>query len=1651
MTSLDTAVSDAGPLVERAVRAEATPWSTETFLDFTSFRDACRAWHESEDFFNWLQSSNYAVALLAASNLRPLHFAARERGTTPTASSSHAVEASTVHLVLRAPCCDTTVVLSEEERVTLAKVGRLFPFHVGSKGVATQSKNSTVIPVQSTQLERQHQITAGLLARAHRDGCTWRDRHALGERGGETDETTVSCARQLLLGSPSLCITESVTVRAFCAAVTLRSLGSEVATNAPARVRCLLPRGSPPSVVRQRMAETMAVLDPAFSAVHCEASTAVPRMRYTGSNVNDRILQLFFASKKRLRPEASTEAAYADTDVGGKEVLRYMALLMSLYGYTVVPADGVHSTDAENAGGSEADFRDEETTVGAGSHQPSPQETSQWRSPSTIQSSVDDAEVGHHVHTETATQSELISVEDAAKLLGWHVRCQFCAHGPAIVAVRERVTRTTTTTITTASTLEVSHIASCAASFSTAEAPRQELQCVVDEKGDALQSHGVVGTSVESGSGDCGDGGSKGVLGVVAEVEAPPLSVNCSQQYGKMKDEAFVAAAAATTELENTSDDQSNIARNCGSRLEEGVSSQEYEEGDCAVSATLSSSVDRGSNGGVEDDNVCVSNEVGSSISGNEETAGEENLEAASCSDVEALGEQSTQMCSGVARVQAEATARVVAAAAAVPAAAASDFSRTTAATTTTNVATRATHSVTTITITFSRRPALQRDSQQQLQHQLSSTSSKGHHDSCPWYRLFLTDVIDATALAAPERFMDFTWVTGEDGDTVPDERTADLPNSTTTSMTTSGDQTKCNAHKSAGGASVDGEARLLPPQGPSPSKREGQTCKDSEGHSSRVRLVLRFLLPEVERLITTWRLSEEWERVRPGEYLRHPLWRTWLTSETLHPVHTESADGIMEQYLRTLERQLMPSQITEEGTGEGSRSSAAASDGKCSDGSVINKAATSVIGKTKWDALGTLEELGVTIGAPLCNANTTLLSRTVESALHLANRSLHRYYANDQVAAKAGSAARSGDARTLLREGLQSLLQFSGISASQSVVASSGAGLKSTLSAPDSEDARGKEDSAAVRAFLKTMEERCSDDIVRESRSSASRLRRALQREAIPHALHEFTTTVYPTLRSRAADCTTTTDDLAFLVNTASLSTNADSCRTLCDLDRSRVAQYLQGMRNAAQEEQLQLQREREKAAEAQRLAEAKAAAVSATAAATTTTTTSSAPVARAPATRASASKGPARQKQQQQSQGGRGPHSSPHPSTLPSQMQGLPMHQAPAPSHSNPMALAPHSTRTSSGLAVLQSDVRPTVGPPTQPLGYNNPHWGFPQHSLHGNTGASSPPQPSLMHLQTPDVVGNKALPPTRTPFEGQGGGSEPCNPSAGSGFFLASNVVPGGGQGPIFLRNDRSGVGLDGSAFADDGGPLFSSTHPFGWLPFPSRPSGGDDAGVLAANVYAPTSGGAPPPGGARGLSPSTIDSVLGSFDGGHPRSDGTATPEVSRLPHWSSSAVLQGPPTGDTVGGGVLGQSELSVLRRESTASGNRIVSSKSASTVFGASAPSSFAVSKATTPVMPSLSAPRSGHANRGRGSGGGQQNQQLTPTSCQPFSRGNAVNSSVLGGGPNAHAPPSRGGAGGGGGGRTGRGRSRSGGVGGQRHGGGSAGTGGGGGFRRGG
>ncbi|KAI5687090.1 hypothetical protein MNV84_07136 [Leishmania braziliensis] len=1645
MTSLDTAVSDAGPLVERAVRAEATPWSTETFLDFTSFRDAYSAWHESEDFFNWLQSSSYAVALLAASNLRPLHFTARERGTTPTASSSHAVEASTVHLVLRAPCCNTTVVLSEEERVTLAKVGRLFPFHVGSKGVATQSKNSTVIPVQSTQLERQHLITAGLLARAHRDGCTWRDRHALGERGGETDETTVSCARQLLLGSPSLCITESVTVRAFCAAVTLRSLGSEAATNAPARVRCLLPRGSPPSVVRQRMEETMAVLDPAFSAVHCEASTAVPRMRYTGSNVNDRILQLFFASKKRLRPEASTEAACAEADMRGKEVLRYMALLMSLYGYTVVPADDMHSADTENAGGNEADFRDEETTVGAGSHQPSPQETSQWKSPSTIQSSADDTEVGRHMHTETATQSELISVEDAAKLLGWRARCHFCAHGPAIVAVRERVTRTTTTTITTASTLEGSHIASCAASFSTAEALRKELQCVVDEKGDALQLHGVVGASVESGSGDGGDGGSKDVLGVVAEVEAPLLSANCSQQYGKMKDEAVVAAAATTTELENASDDQSDIAKNYGSRLEKGVSSQEYEEGDCAVSATLSSSVDRGSNGGVEDDNVCVSNEVGSIISGNEETAGEENLEAASCSDVEALGEQSTQMCSGVALVQAEATARVVAAAAAAgtAAAAASGFCRTTAATTTTKVVTRTTHSVTTITITFSRRPTLQRDSQQQLQHQLSSTSGKGHHDSCPWYRLFLTDAIDATALAAPERFMDFTWVTGEDGDTVPDERTADLPNSTSTSMTTSGDQTKCNAHKSEGGVSVDGEARFLPPQDPSPSKREDQTCEDSERHSSRVILVLRFLLPEVERLITTWRLSEEWERARPGEYLRHPLWRTWLTSETLHPVHTESADGIMEQYLRTLERQLMPSQITEEGTGEGSRSSAAASDGKCSDGSVINTAATRVIEKAKWDALGTLEELGVTMGAPLCNANTTLLSRTVESALHLANRSLHRYFANDQVAAEAGSAARSGDARTLLREGLQSLLRFSGISASQSVVASSGAGLKSTLSAPDSEDARGKEASAAVRAFLKTMEERCADDIVRESSSNASRLRRALQREAIPHALHEFTTTVYPTLRSRAADCTATTDDLAFLVNTASVSTNADSCHTLCDLDRSRVAQYLQGMRNAAQEEQLQLQREREKAVEAQRLAEAKAAAVSTAAAAATTTTTSSAPVVRAPATRASASKGPARQKQQQQSQGGRGPHSLPHPSTLPSQMQGLPMHQAPAPSHSNPMALAPHSTRTSSGLAVLQSDVRPTVGPPTQPLGYNNPHWGFPQPSLHGNTGASSPPQPSLMHLQAPDVVGNKALPPTRAPFEGHGGGSEPCNPSAGSGFFLASNVVPGSGQGPIFLGNDRSGVGLDGSAFADDGGPLFSSTHPFGWLPFPSRPSGGDDAGVLAANVYAPTSGGALPRGGASGLSPSAVDSVLGSFGGRHPRSDGAATAEVSRLPHWSSSAVLQGPPTGDTGGGGVLGQSELSVLRRDSTASGNCIDSSKSASTVFGASAPSSFAVSKATAPVMPSLSVPRSGHANRGRGSGGGQQNQQLTPTPCQPSSRGNAVNSSVLGGGPNAHAPPSRGGAGGGGGGRTGRGRSRSGGVGGQRHGGG--------GFRRGG
>ncbi|CBZ30052.1 conserved hypothetical protein [Leishmania mexicana MHOM/GT/2001/U1103] len=1625
MTALDAAAHDAVPSLVKLAVAGATPWPTEIFLHFSSFRDAYSAWHEHDDFVRWLQSSDYAVALLAASNLRPLHFAVRERVTTPRAPSPNTAETAAVHLVLCAPCCNTTVVLSEEERLALAKLTRILPFHVGPNGVATQNEHSTTTLVHATQLERHHRIMAGLLARAHREGCAWRDRHATGEQGGAADEVTASCARQLLLGSPSLCIMESATVRAFCAAVILCPPDAEAATKATARTRCLLPRGTPPSVVQQCMEETLAVLDPASSGGDCEAGTAVPRLRYTGSNVNDRILQLFFAPKKRPRAEASNGAACSETGVNGEVVLQYMALLMTLYGYTVAAAGDVQSVRAANSDGDAVDLEQAECAARAGAFRPSRWGAPPWRCPPTILSSADEEEGNRRVHKETSRQSQMVSAADAMMLLGWHVRCQFCAHSPAIVGVRETVT---TTTITTTRTAEALRTAACASGRSAADASRDERRSFVDEEVDLLHPQQRVGDSVESGSGDGGGGsGNEDVLSALAEVEAVLLSANRSRHSGDVKDEAAAVAAA----LENASADQSDGAEDDDDKLEVCASSQAYREEDATVSVTPSSSVGRGSGDGHNDGEAGVNSGLGSDIASNEETSAEEDSKVASCGDEEALSAQSTHMPGGVALSPVEATTLLGTAGAGTTAAA---FAFAPATVTTKMVTKSETRSVTTITMTFSQRSTLQKDSQQQ-QQQCSGISNGGHHGNCPWHRLFLTDAIDATALAAPERFMDFTWVVGEDGDILQEERAADLSNAAPPSAVTSG-------------VSVDGEELLAPHQHPLPSQGESDVCEASETSSDRTLLVLRFLLPEVERLITTWRLSEEWERTRPGEYLRHPLWRTWLSSQTLHPVRTESADGMMEQYLRTLERQLMPSQSRAEETGACERSSAVAAGGRGRGSSVANKAVAKTMGTAKWEALGTLEELGVTIGAPLYNVKATSFNRTVEGALQLATRSLHRCFVNDQAAAEAGGRSNSGEARTLLREGLRSLLRVSGTSTAQRVAGSSGAALKVAFSSADNEESRGKEAAAAARAFLKTMEARYADNVVREGSCNASRLRLALQREAIPHGLHEFTTSIYPTLQPRVGDCSISAADPVYVVNTASGSTNAAPSHTPSDVDRSRVMQYLQGMHHTAQEEQLQLQHEKERREEAQRLADAKAAAVISSAAAAATP---SATEARAPATQMSANKGPAKQRQrQQQSHGSRDLHSSANQSSLPSQKKHLSTHQAPAPSQGNSMVQAPHSTPASRSSAVFQGAVLHSGGPPMQQIGYENPLWGSPQPFSHGTSGVSPPLQSTPVHHPTHGMVDKSAVPVICAPFKGQRGDSGLFNPSADSSLFPAPNGAPVGGQEPIFRDSSLGGAALTGSGLVSDGGPLFTALHPFGWLPFPSGPSEGDDPGVLETSVYARPSSGALPRGRASGPPPCSGDSVLGNLNTSNLSSGSGGPAEDVRLSNWSSSSMSQGPATGGGGGGAVLGQITSPVLRRDSTGGSSRNVAGSSVPSVFGTSASSSFTAPKAFTPGAQPLPVSRGGAANRSRGSGGGRQNMQLPASHNQPAPRVKAGSSVLGGGGANAHTPPARGGGGGGAGGRSGQGRNRGGG--GQRRGGGGrVGGGGGTGFRRGG
>ncbi|KAG5469529.1 hypothetical protein LSCM1_02752 [Leishmania martiniquensis] len=1587
MTSLDVDTHEAEPLMEELAPSEAATWSTETFLRFSSFRDAYRAWHETAGFFQWLESSDYAVTLLAASNLRPLRFITRERGPMPRASSSHDVGTRAVHLMLCAPCCNITVVLSEEERRALTKLARVFPFHVRLNGVATRKEGSNTAVVHTTELEWQHGIIAGLLARAHREDCAWRDRHAADAKGSETEDTAVPCARQILLGSASLCVTESTTVRCFCAALKLRSTGAETSTNAAARVRCLLPRGTPPSVVRQWMEETLAVLEPAPSAVGSEATSVAPRLRYSGSNANERILQLFFTPKKRPRPETISGGAVSEAGVTGEAVLQYMALLMSLYGYIAVSANDTRPVEAGTSDAEDAASGHEAVAARARSRRSPPLDGPQCDCPSTIRRPTDEGGGSRRTHRETVTQSEIMSDADTMRLLGWRLRCQFCACGPPIMAVREGVTTITTAAVTVTRTMESVCTPTGTTAPPSAHAFCEEARVALEEEAHALPLDRGMGGAVKCGRGASSSGGSEDVLGTLAEVEAALRSADRSQRSDQLESEVEAREEGDEDAVPNTTQ----------------------------LPPPARSSVDE-ENDDHEAESVYTGSEVDRSVGREEGVPAKAGSGDAFGSGAAPLDEQRTQMSMDVALSQAEATAP--------PVAAAADYTAVTSppalnTATTKTVMRRATRSVTTITITFSKRPTLQEGSQQPR----VDVATVGHHDSCPWSRLFLTDAIDATALAAPQRFMDFTWSVGTDSDAVGEESVTNGSNDASSSVPTPGEQAACDAHDAAGRASADGEGLLVEPRDPPPLAGK---------RSHRTILILRFLLPEVERLITAWRLSEEWERTQPSGYLRHPLWRTWLTSQTLHPVHTESADGVMEQYLRTLERHLMPPPCTAEEVEMCEAHPIAAANDRSRDRSVRRQPGAGTMVNAEREALGSLGRLCVTIGAPLYSSNFTSSSQTLGAAWDVATRSLHECFASGKRATGSGTAARSGEARRLLSEGLRSLLQVSGASAAQGATVGSEAGLKGAITSAANEESREREEGAAVCAFLRTVEARYADSISHEGGSNASRFGLALQREAVPRALHELASFLYPTMETRAADGTSPTEAPVYVVKVAPGSANASPSLGLSDADRSCVMQYLQGMHRIAQEEHLQLQRMREKRQEVPRLADAKATAavrIPAPSAAAAAASTPSAPAGRAPPAHSNSGKG--RGGQQQRSKGNKAPNSSPHQPQLPNEKQRPPVLQPP-PSHGNSTVPSSYPSCPSSVSSVFPAELRHSRGPALPSLGYDNLPWASSQLFLQGSTEVSPPPQLSPALHQPHSMMVNNALHPMRASPKGQAGGTGPFDPPSNISLFPAPNVTPGTGQDPIFPGSSRGGRELARAGFADDDGTFFSAMHPFGWSPFPPGPSEGDSATSMTAALYARQPGAAPPSVRVGGPPPRGSDSVLGSVNASNLSSDSGSAAEDVRLSNWSNSSTSQIPAHGGGGSRGVSCQSASPVLRRDGAGGGNRRAGGAAAPSVLGAAAPLSAASQKASMPAT-----------SRARGS---KQNLQPPAPNSQPSPKVRGGSPALGGGGSNVHAPPARIG----GGGRSGQGRGRGGG---QRRGGGGRGgvAGAGSGFRRGG
>lgn len=223
----------------------------------------------------------------------------------------------TAALRVHTPCCRGSRLFLEEHRLKIVQLLRARSFlQTGGDRTSGVGEKDLFLATRALCGD-EGDIIESLRTELHLPSCWWRQGDVV---------------RQLLR-SPRLALADLALVRYRCAAVKLVESSSSslkvdgcgaTAEDAASAAKLLLPRGSPPSFVRN------ALLAPAVSWLRALA-TKSSRGLTSGAPMS--LLQVMFASKRSRQEEDSAQTNAEDQ---GVDLAPSAALLMTLFGYTVV-------------------------------------------------------------------------------------------------------------------------------------------------------------------------------------------------------------------------------------------------------------------------------------------------------------------------------------------------------------------------------------------------------------------------------------------------------------------------------------------------------------------------------------------------------------------------------------------------------------------------------------------------------------------------------------------------------------------------------------------------------------------------------------------------------------------------------------------------------------------------------------------------------------------------------------------------------------------------------------------------------------------------------------------------------------------------------------------------------------------------------------------------------------------------------------------------------------------------------------------------------------------------------------------------------------------------------------------------------------------